>query len=181
MTNIFVAGHRGMVGSALVRQLSERSNVHIITRTRAELDLTDQAAVRQFFAKEAIDEVYRSLKGEFNLEDKGELDKYLGIEIERRADDSIRLRQPFLIDRIIQAIKGMTEANTKSTPATKPVLGRERDGAARKHDFHYCSVIGMLNFLTSSSRPEAQFAVHQCARFSADPKLAHEKAVKRVC
>ncbi|GAB5521887.1 MAG: GDP-L-fucose synthase [Rhodothermales bacterium] len=58
MTNIFVAGHRGMVGSALVRQLSQRSHVNLITRTRAELDLTDQADVRQFFLQEAIHEVY---------------------------------------------------------------------------------------------------------------------------
>ncbi|MEM1096890.1 MAG: GDP-L-fucose synthase [Bacteroidota bacterium] len=57
-TNIYVAGHRGMVGSALVRQLSEQDDARIVTRTRAELDLTDQAAVRQFFAEEAIDEVY---------------------------------------------------------------------------------------------------------------------------
>ncbi|MDM0114289.1 GDP-L-fucose synthase [Variovorax sp. J22R133] len=55
---IYVAGHRGMVGSAIVRCL-ERSGVKsIITRTHAELDLTDQAQVRAFFAREKPDEVY---------------------------------------------------------------------------------------------------------------------------
>lgn len=55
---IYVAGHRGMVGSAIVRALKGRGHVNIITRTHAELDLTDQAQVRDFFAKEKIDEVY---------------------------------------------------------------------------------------------------------------------------
>ncbi|MGP8307233.1 GDP-L-fucose synthase [Vibrio sp. YIC-376] len=55
---IFVAGHRGMVGSAIVRQLSLRNNVEVITRTRTELDLLDQNAVNEFFATESINEVY---------------------------------------------------------------------------------------------------------------------------
>jgi GDP-L-fucose synthase len=55
---IFVAGHRGMVGSAIVRALRARGYGDIVTRTHAELDLTDQAQVRDFFAAEKIDEVY---------------------------------------------------------------------------------------------------------------------------
>ncbi len=49
MKKIFVAGHRGMVGAAIVRQLENRSDVEIVTRTRAELDLTSQHAVSKFF------------------------------------------------------------------------------------------------------------------------------------
>ncbi len=55
---IFVAGHRGMVGSAIVRQLETRADVEIITRSRSDLDLLDQVAVNNFFAQEKIDEVY---------------------------------------------------------------------------------------------------------------------------
>lgn len=57
---IYVAGHRGMVGSAIVRQLLAASNgfKSIITRTHAELDLTDQAAVRAFFQAEKPTHVY---------------------------------------------------------------------------------------------------------------------------
>lgn len=54
---IFVAGHRGMVGAAIVRRLRRMGFTQIITRTHAELDLTDQAAVRQFFASEKVDRV----------------------------------------------------------------------------------------------------------------------------
>ena len=49
---IYVAGHRGMVGAAIVRTLTGRGQMDIITRTHAELDLTDQAQVRHFFESE---------------------------------------------------------------------------------------------------------------------------------
>ena len=55
---IYVAGHRGMVGSAIVRALRQRGQTDIITRTRAELDLTDQIAVRDFFQAEKPQQVY---------------------------------------------------------------------------------------------------------------------------
>ncbi len=55
---IFVAGHRGMVGSAIVRKLEAQGRCEIITRTRAELDLTDQGAVRRFFSATPVDQVY---------------------------------------------------------------------------------------------------------------------------
>jgi GDP-L-fucose synthase len=58
MKKIFVAGHRGMVGSAIVRQLEAQENVDVIVRTRSELDLTNQQAVRDFFETEKIDQVY---------------------------------------------------------------------------------------------------------------------------
>ena len=55
---IYVAGHRGMVGSAIVRRLRQQAGVDVVTRTRQELDLTNQAAVRAFFAAEKPDQVY---------------------------------------------------------------------------------------------------------------------------
>ncbi|MFO6423836.1 GDP-L-fucose synthase family protein [Motilimonas sp. KMU-193] len=58
MKKIFVAGHNGMVGSAIVRQLQGSSDVHVVTRNRSELDLLDQQAVRAFFDAEQIDQVY---------------------------------------------------------------------------------------------------------------------------
>ncbi|CAE6695359.1 GDP-L-fucose synthase family protein [Paraburkholderia haematera] len=54
---IFVAGHRGMVGSALVRRLNAEGYRNVVTRSRAELDLTDQAAVNAFFEHEKVEVV----------------------------------------------------------------------------------------------------------------------------
>ena len=57
---IYIAGHGGMVGSAIVRQLVSQGHPaeHIVTRTHAQLELTNQAAVREFFAHEKPDHVY---------------------------------------------------------------------------------------------------------------------------
>lgn len=55
---IYVAGHRGLVGSAIMRRLKEGGYTNIITRTHAELDLTDQYAVGNFFAQEKPDHVF---------------------------------------------------------------------------------------------------------------------------
>jgi GDP-L-fucose synthase len=55
---VFVAGHRGMVGSAIVRKLEQRGYSNIVTRSRDELDLVQQTEVRDFFASEQIDQVY---------------------------------------------------------------------------------------------------------------------------
>jgi GDP-L-fucose synthase len=55
---IYVAGHRGMVGSAIIRELANQGQTNIVVRTHAELDLTDQQAVRTFFELEKPDQVY---------------------------------------------------------------------------------------------------------------------------
>ena len=57
MTKYYIAGHRGMVGSAIVRQLKAAGETNIVTRTHAELDLTDQLAVRDFMQAEQPDVV----------------------------------------------------------------------------------------------------------------------------
>lgn len=57
-SKIYVAGHRGMVGSAIVRELERKGYTNIITRTHSELDLTDQRAVNEFFEREKPEYVF---------------------------------------------------------------------------------------------------------------------------
>ena len=59
-TRVFVAGHRGMVGSAIARQLAQDSSYEIVTRKRNELDLISQDDVANFFQTQKIDQVYLS-------------------------------------------------------------------------------------------------------------------------
>ena len=54
---IYIAGHRGLVGSAIVRQLESRGFTNLLMRTHKELDLTDQAKVQSFFKQEKPDYV----------------------------------------------------------------------------------------------------------------------------
>ncbi|KAF2958586.1 GDP-fucose synthetase [Thermotoga sp. Ku-13t] len=57
-SRIYVAGHKGMVGSAIVRKLKEKGYTNIIVRTHQELDLTDQRAVREFFEQERPEYIF---------------------------------------------------------------------------------------------------------------------------
>lgn len=58
MTKIFIAGHRGMVGSAIVRQLEGENDSELVFASRAELDLTNQKQVQDFFISHSFDQVY---------------------------------------------------------------------------------------------------------------------------
>ena len=53
-SKIFVAGHRGLVGSAILKNLQQKGYTNFVLRTHAELDLTDQYAVNEFFATEKL-------------------------------------------------------------------------------------------------------------------------------
>ena len=128
-----------------------------------------------------IDETFKQLETMYKLTDEGSIDKYLGIDIKRKKGE-YHLTQPLLQQRVVQAIKGISEANPKYTPATaKVLLHKDSNGQARKGTWNYRSMIGMMNFLANSTRPDIQFAVHQCARFCIDPKLSHEAALKHCC
>ena len=59
-SKIFVAGHRGLVGSAILNNLRSKGYTNFLLRTHAELDLTDQAAVNEFFAAERPGFVFSS-------------------------------------------------------------------------------------------------------------------------
>ena len=70
--------------------------------------------------------------------------------------------------------------NIKRTPATKPLLYKDQDDIPRKHQWNYRQVIGMLNYLISTTRPGISMATHQCARFCEDPKALHEVGVRHI-
>ncbi|MBJ8823289.1 GDP-L-fucose synthase [Citrobacter europaeus] len=55
---VYIAGHRGMVGSAIYRQLAQRDNIELIIRNREQLNLLDTKSVNDFFTNEHIDQVY---------------------------------------------------------------------------------------------------------------------------
>jgi hypothetical protein len=142
--------------------------------------------------KKKADDFIHALMEAYDLTDEGELgiddgkgvSSYLGVQVVRNEKDgTVELSQPYLIQRILEKLgSAVTDANTKKTPAQcKTILHKDENGPFRKQSWNYRSVIGMLNFLAASTRPDILFAVHQCARFSADPKLIHEQAVKRIC
>ncbi len=117
----------------------------------------------------------------FVLQNKGPIDKYLGMDIRELDESSLELTQPFLIKQITKFLglkNGKT--NEKLTPVGKPLLNKDLDGVPQKYDWEYQEGIGMLTYLTGSVRPDIAMAVHQCARFSINPMCSHKQAVMRI-
>ena len=111
--------------------------------------------------KKVLDNVVDLLSKDFVVTDEGEVAKYLGVDVKRSADSSsIELRQPYLIERILEVLKvnKANNANSKSTPSVKPLLHRDENGSERKES------------LAGSTRPDIAFSTHQCARFCNNPK-----------
>jgi hypothetical protein len=102
--------------------------------------------------------------------DEGDLQEYLGVLVEKQAHGHIKLSQPQLIAQILDDLWFNSRTKPKQTPAPGgQVLTRDVDLTSMREDFHYRSVIGKANFLEKSTRPDVAVAVHQCARFSANP------------
>jgi hypothetical protein len=118
----------------------------------------------------------------FDITDEGEIDDYLGVKVSRPDADTIVLTQPHLIQQILDDVgmKPNTKIKEKAAPSST-ILRRDLDGEPFDEVWEYRSIVGKLNFLEKSTRPEIAYAVHQCARFSSNPKKSHANAVKYLC
>jgi len=121
------------------------------------------------------------IEGGFQIEDMGTLNEYLGVKVTHREDGTIMLAQPHMIQQILDDLSFQDSTTSKPTPAlSSTVLDRDLHLPPMNPDFDYPSIIGMLNFLEKSTRPELAFAVHQCARFSSNPRTSHAKAIRMI-
>ena len=103
---------------------------------------------------------------------------FLGINI-KRDGGKVTLSQPGLTKKFLETVK-MTDCSVASTPANLHPLGADKNGKPFNEDWSYPSAVGQLLYLSSNSRPDIQFAVHQCTRFTHNPKHSHAQAVKRI-
>ena len=135
-----------------------------------------------------IDEALNEMKQSFNVEDEGNLQDYLGVKVEKQDDGTFSFTQPHLIDSILSDV-GLLDprgnpkptANRRSLPAmTSVLLGPDKEGRPFEYEWGYRSVIGKLNFLEKSTRPDISFPTHQCARFMSNPKQSHGEAIKHI-
>ena len=135
-----------------------------------------------FFAKDdsIIDDHIRQLQNlNFDLTIEGDIESFLGVKVEKD-DKSIKMSQPALTQTILDTLGLQDDSKCHDTPAVSPPLHAHKNGAERKEKWSYRSVIGMLTYLARNTRPDIEYAVHQCARFQINPKLAHENAIKRI-
>ena len=126
-----------------------------------------------------VKEIIKSLEDSFKLTDEGDLSTFLGIDVTKNDDRSWTLSQPYLIDRITKALNLEQDIKVHDTPAFS-LLTLDKDGDTFSSDWYYRSLIGMLTHLSSSTRPDIQFAVHQTSTFCDNPMASHAKAVKII-
>jgi hypothetical protein len=106
---------------------------------------------------------------------------FLGVSVDsNQKSGKVVLTQKGLIDKVLRTV-GLDASSKKKTPASSTPLGTDAEGEPFTESWKYSSVVGMLLYLSSNSRPDIQFAVHQCARFTHCPKKSHAEAVKRIC
>ena len=127
-----------------------------------------------------IDEFVAKLRAKgFELTQESSFAEFLGIKFEHRPDGSIEMTQKGLIKKILAAA-GMSDCNPSHIPAPMNGLGADKDGPPMEESWNYRAITGMLLYLSTNTRIDTSFAVSQIARFGANPKQSHAKAVKQL-
>ena len=131
---------------------------------------------------EEIEQIIKDLKrAKLDITDEGDIQDFLGVNIDMKADGTIHLTQPHLIDQILKDLKFPEDRKVteKQTPSkSSEILKRDIDGVDFDGSFHYRSIIGKLNYLEKATRSDIAYITHQCARFAENPKQSHAKAIR---
>ncbi len=131
--------------------------------------------------KHEIDQIITDIQAAgLDITKEGDIKDFLGVNINKRKDGSIELTQPHLINQILDDLKVSGKSfKTKETPAkTSQILHRDEKGKPFDNSFHYCSVIGKLNYLEKGTRSNISYITHQCACFTEKPKDSHARAIR---
>jgi hypothetical protein len=112
-----------------------------------------------------------------SIEDQGHPADYVGVSIKKLKNGIIELTQRALIDSIISDV-ALSNSKVKDVPAkVSEILHAHLDKPPFSLNFGYHSVIGKLNYLAQTTRPDIVYATHQLAKYSSDPKEPHGEAV----
>ncbi|KAJ0541141.1 putative RNA-directed DNA polymerase [Helianthus annuus] len=118
------------------------------------------------------------MKSKFEMSAMGELSYFLGLQVEQKADGMFIHQTKYVYD-ILSRFK-MNDCTTSNTPICENHnLGPDHESTEDVDPTQYRAMIGSLMYLTAS-RPDIMFAVCLCARYQANPKESHMKAVKRI-
>ena len=111
----------------------------------------------------------------FNMEDQGSVNDFLGIQVKHKLNGEITLTQPQQIASILKDLHlDKDNVITCKTPCLSTfLLHKDPNGQPMTNEFNYCSVIGKLNFLEKSTRPDIAYAVHQLTEFQSKRTLSN--------
>ena len=111
------------------------------------------------------------------------MSEFLGIDIKTLDNCGFQFCQTGLIRKVLEAT-GMEDCNELPKPTKVDAhLVTDVNDYKAKRDWtnSYACFIGMMLYLSSNTRPDISFAVHQCARFTHNTKVPHKTAVKNIC
>ena len=134
------------------------------------------------FSSEAVlEDMLVTLKSlGFEYTRKGTFSEFLGIQFSYdRQKKRVTMTQGGLIEKILDC-KGMGACKPNNMPTSQIALGDDENGKRMTERWNYSSVVGMLLYLSTHTRPDICFAVSQIARFTHNPKQSHAKAVKTL-
>ena len=134
-----------------------------------------------FSTESVLEEFLTDLKGlGFEFTREGTFSEFLGIDfVYDSVKRTVSMTQGGLIKKIL-ATAGMTDCKPNKMPTCQVPLGNDDDGERMVENWSYASVVGMLLYLSTHTRPDVSFAVSQLARFTHTPKRSHAKAVKHL-
>jgi hypothetical protein len=128
-----------------------------------------------------LDEIIKAMQGTgLKLTVEGDISDFLGVQIDRLGKSKFKLSQPHLIQDIITELrldKGNVAVKQTTGASSRPLL-RHPDSPDFDDHFDYRRIVGKLNYLEKCTRLDISCAVHQAARFVAQPKIEHGKAIK---
>ena len=114
------------------------------------------------------------------MEDKAQVSDYHGVHFTKIENNSFKFTQHHLIEQIIDNV-GLSKSKFKPpptpSPSTKILHRNEQEEDFDQSPFNYQSVVGKINYLEKTTRPDIAYAAHQCARHSHAPKRSHGEAV----
>ena len=132
-------------------------------------------------SEKCIDEIKSTLSKRFDMKDLGELNHFLGVQVEQNhKNGTIWVGQPLYTEEVLKRF-GMENCKQVATPVEAGVkLQKGTEDSERVDKSHYQSVVGSLLYLSTRTRPDIAFAVGLAARFCSDPTSQHLTAVKRI-
>ena len=131
--------------------------------------------------KNDLDKVFQDL-AELGLKFtcEGTFTDFLGIKfVKDEVTNTVTLTQKGLIQKIMKAT-GLQDCNPNHTPALQACLGIDPDGEPMDEFWNYRSIVGMLLYLSTNTRPNIILAVSQVARFNRSPKMSHASSIKTI-
>jgi Reverse transcriptase (RNA-dependent DNA polymerase) len=129
-----------------------------------------------------LEQIIRDISSEFEITTEPRMSDFLGVKITK--DDrsgTISLTQSHLINSIVSELGLQSNSTPWDTPVLSSRILQKHEGSDQHNEqWNYSGVIGKLNYLEKSTRPDIAYAVHQCARFAAEPKVEHTSAVRLI-